>query len=291
MNKTGGFALFVAILLGITYYTEFYAVEKEAEKKAVLTRVISDKADHIQQVQVDNSKGRIVIKRDADGWTLTEPEVAPADNQYVEEFVNALANEQSTEAAVEGDKIDWNLYGLATDFAVFTFTSNQGASTAISISSKKNFEGNSFLRRNQETKVLISGAQWQAKSQLGFTDFKDKRLYRGKIGAIDSITVKGAKADVHVVLKDSLWLSPEQPAIKLNQNRVREILTSLNQIQATDYVNKDELKKLKLESKSVLKLGLTDKVWSAELKQAADKTIYAVISEQDAVARLQPGQA
>jgi hypothetical protein len=287
MKKTQFFAVVVAILVAATYYFEFYKSTRDEQKNAEESKVVSFPADQIHGLEVENSHGKVVLVRDTDGWTVVEPLKDWADNQFVEDVINGLTTEVSKETAAEGNVVQWTNFGLDKDFGKITFTNQQNRSMVIEVSQKKNFEGNSFLRRDGENRVLVSSSQWMMRAQATVMDFRDKRLFRGKIGSVEEISLKNIKDDFKVQLKEGHWQNPRDPAVKLDQNKIREILTSLNEIQAVDFLTSLP----PAEQKANLTLKLKDKTWSGNLKQAADKMIYAQVTDPKFFLKMKPGQA
>lgn len=287
MKKTGWFALFVVLLLGGTYYFEFYKTAKEEQQKSEEAKIVAFPSDQIHQVEIENKSGKALLKRDADGWKLEQPVQDWADNQFTEDFIKGLAEEKSIETATEGTAINWSLYGLDKDVSRVVFTNQQGKALAVTVSGKKNFEGNAFLRRGDENKVLVGSSQWIVRSQKAPLEFRDKRFFRGKIGAVEKIAVKSEKDEFELVNTDNKWLSRKSPDLKLDQNKVREILTSLNEARALDFLEK--LPPSTVKAKILLKLK--DKEWSAEIRQGKDKdkSYYALVSEPAFILKMDPG--
>ncbi|MGZ3743080.1 MAG: hypothetical protein ACXWRA_04395, partial [Pseudobdellovibrionaceae bacterium] len=81
MKKTTLLAIFAAGLVGATYYFEFYQAGKEEALKSKESKVVSFPADQIHQVEIENKFGKILLKRDTEGWRLEEPVKDWADNQ------------------------------------------------------------------------------------------------------------------------------------------------------------------------------------------------------------------
>jgi hypothetical protein len=287
MKKTSWFAIFVAVLVAGTYYVEFYQANKEEQQKTEEAKIVSFAADHIHQIEVENKSGKVLLKRDPNGWRMEEPVKDWADSQYVDDFVSGLTEEKALEVAAEGENINWPLYSLDKDFSKVTFTNQEGASITVSASAKMNFEGNGFLRRNQENKVLVSSSQWAMRTQKAPLEFRDKRLFRGKIGSVEGIGIKSQKDEFELTNKEARWVNEKQASIKLDQNKVREILTSLNEIKAQEFL--PALPKGST-SKTKINLKLKDKSWSADILQGTDRAYYAVVTEPAFVLKLDPGQ-
>lgn len=286
MKKTSWFAVFVVVLVAGTYYFEVYQSQKSEHAKSEESKIISFPADQIHQVEVENKLGKVLLKRDADGWRLEEPVKDWADNQFTEDFINGLASEKILETAAEGENINWSIYGLEKEISKVVFTNQQGGSQLVLVSEKKNFEGNSFIRKGAENKVLVVSSQWALRSQKAPLDFRDKRIFRGKIGSVEAIHIKSQRDEFELVNKDNKWLSEKHQDLKLDQNKVREVLTSLNEVRASDFLS--SLPASKSKGKIVLKLK--DKSWVADIHQAADKSLYAVVADPAFVLKVDPGQ-
>jgi hypothetical protein len=292
MKKTTWFAVFVVVLLGATYYFEFYQAGKDELRIGEDAKIVSFPPDQIHKIEIENKLGKVLLKRDAGGWQLEEPVKDWADNQFVEDFVNGLVSEKTIDIIDRGgEALNWSLYGLdretGKDIARVTFTNQQESFILIEVSAKKNFEGNSFLHRGSENKVLVGTSQWVLRSQKSLLDFRDKRLFRGKIGSVEGMTIKSQKGEFQLVNKDNRWISEKNPEIKLDQNKVREILTSLNEVHASDFLKKAPTHAVE---KAKVSLKLKDKIWSVDIRQAADKSVVGVTSDPAFVLKLEPGQ-
>ncbi|MBS1971075.1 MAG: DUF4340 domain-containing protein [Bdellovibrionales bacterium] len=286
MKKTTWFAVFVAVLVGATYYFEFYQANREENKKADAARIVAFPVDQINQIEVQNKTGKILLKRDTEGWRLEEPVKDWADNQFTEDFVNGLVSEKSIDTIAAEGETNWPVYGLDKEYSKVIFTNQAGQSVLVDVSSKKNFEGNSFLRRGSENQVLVATSQWALRANKTPMDFRDKRFFRGKIGSVEEIKIKSQKDDFTLVNKDNKWINEKNPKLKLDQNKVREILTSLNEIHATEFLDKAP----SAPALAKISLKLKDKSWSGEIRQGLDKTFYGVTSEPVFNLKLEAGQ-
>lgn len=288
MKKTSWFAVFVAVLVAATYYFEFYQVAKEESRKSEAAKVVPLIVDQIQQIEVENAQGKVLLKRDTEGWRLESPVKDGADNQFAEDFVNGLGSEKSLETITSETPLNWSIYGLDKDVSQVIFTDQKGQTVQVRVSLKKNFEGHSFLRRGDENQVLVASSQWSLRTQKGLLDFRDKRFFRGKIGAVEEIQIKSQKDNFKLLNKENQWRSEKHPELKLDQNKVRELLTSLNEIRALDFLEKIPTG---AKSQARIELRLKDKSWAGEILEGPDKSIFGTTSEPAFQLKLSPGQA
>jgi len=286
MKKTTWFAIFVIFLVGATYYFEFYQAGREENKKSEAARIVAFPIEQIHQIEIQNPTGKILLKRDVDGWRLEEPVKDWADDKLAEDFVNGLVNEKTIDTIVSETELNWSIYGLDKDFTKVIFTNQADKSVLVDISNKKNFEGNSFLRRDSENQVLVATSQWVLRANKPPLEFRDKRFFRGKISSVEEIKIKSQKDDFTLVNKNGKWINEKNPKLKLDQNKVREILTSLNAIQATEFLEKSPV----APAQAKIALKLKDKTWTGEIKLGLDKAFYGVTTEPSFNLKLQAGQ-
>jgi len=286
MKKTTWFAAFVVLMVAATYYFEFYQAGREENKKTEAARIVAFPMEQIHQIELKNKSGKVLLKRDADGWRLEEPVKDWADSQFTEDFVNSLVGEHAIDTIASDAETNWSVYGLDKDFSKVIFTSQNGSSVLIDVSAKKNFEGNSFLRRGDEKSVLVGTSQWFVRANKSPMDFRDKRFFRGKIGSVEEIKIKSQKDELQLVNKDGKWISEKNLSLKLDQNKVREILTSLNQVQAIEFLEKFPT----ATTVAKISLKLKDKAWNGEILESKDKNFYGITTDPAFHLKLDAGQ-
>lgn len=297
MKVKGTWWLLMAVVLTSAYVAwDLNHETQTALKKDAAATFFKFQKDQVNEFSIEKGTERLRLKRSTDGWKIEEPLVDWADNSYVEEFISALIDERSIEVANEGDAVDLKIYGLEQPKAKLTVVNQAGQSTTVEISDKKNFEGNSLVKLSGDKQVLIGGATWHSRADKKAVDFRDKRLLRGKIGAVDEIELKNERGLLRLKLKDGQWQAVGAEKLILEQNRVRELLSVINETRALDFITDKvpmayERKKYGLERPAViLKLSLGEKKWIAELGQGDDKSSYAFVSDPTFLLKLEPGQ-
>lgn len=290
MKLKGRTILVMALLLFGGYAVYDYFNEQKAEEKATeesrLMTVNFEQVNKIEILKADSSK--IVLTRDVDGWELIEPIKDLADNTVAEDFVKNAFPERIIEIAKDGDNIDWSLYGLDKPLAVITFKTTVGTENVFEISDKKNFEENVFARRNKENKVLVLNSIWQIRANKTVNDFRDMRFLRSKIASVDEVKVKNSIGLVELQRIEGVWISPPKKDLKLDQNKVRELLSALANAKAQE-IFPANAKLPKRKQLFTMDLTLAEKKWKAEVTQADDLGIYAKISEPNFEMKLEPG--
>lgn len=289
MKLKGRTILVLALLLFGGYAVYDFFNEKKVEEKTVEeSRLMTVNFEQVDHVEVQRPDAKIILKRTVDGWELVEPLKDLADNAVVDDFVKNAFPERIIEVAKEGKDINWALYGLEKPLGVITFKTTAGTQNIFEISDKKNFEENVFARRDNENKVLVLNSVWQTRASKTVNDFRDRRFLRQKIASVDELKLKNDKGLLELKRREGIWVSPSEKDLKLDQNKVREILSAIADAKAAEIFSADAKINAKKEL-FTLDLVLADKKWKAEVTQDKDLSIYAKVTEPSFQMKMESG--
>lgn len=279
MKLKGRTILVLCLLLfgGYAVY-DYFQDQKKEEKNMELARLLTVNFEQVDSFEIQKGSQKTRLKRTVDGWELVEPFQDLADNSVVEDFVKNVVPERVIEVAKEGEGIDWSVYGLDKPLGTITFKTTAGTQNVFEISEKKNFEDNVFARRDQEAKVLVLNSIWQNRVNKTALDFRDRRFLRHKIASVDNLKLQNAKGSWELKRVDGQWTVVGKKDFKLDQNKVREMLTAISEAKAAEIFD-SKVKLPSLKSLFTLELVMADKKWKAEVGQASDLLIYAKVSE------------
>lgn len=284
----------LVVALGLyAYVFDYQKAQRESDTKFNQSKLIRSNPDQINEYVLEKPDQRVHLKRDTDGWHLTEPYADLADEEAAELFVSTATSENYIDVAAEGKDVDWALYGLDKPKATITFFSTAGEKNVFEVSEKKNFEESSYVRRNHEDRVLVVTGTWYSRASKTAFDFRDKRMFRFQIAKVEGVNLISEKTKLELVSKDGIWKNPKDPR-KLDQNKVREILQAISEVQAQNYTLEKaptpaQQKELGLDKPmATLQLKMADKNWSAKISKARDGFFYAWTSEPVYVLRIQP---
>lgn len=289
MKLKGRTILVLALLLfgGYAVYDYFHS-KKTEEQKMEESRLLTVNFEQVDRFEVQKGDQKILLKRTVDGWELQEPLKDLADNTEADDFVKSAVPERILEVAKEGNDIDWALYGLDKPLGKITFTTSAGAQNIFEISEKKNFEENVFARRDQENKVLVINSAWQNRVNKTVLDFRDRRFLRHKIASVDGLKLQNEKGVIELKLGDGKWAAPSKKDLKLDQNKVRDLLSVIASAKAAEILE-GKAKASVPKHLFTLDLSMADKKWRAEVRQAKDLLIYAQVSEPDFQMKMEAG--
>lgn len=287
MKLKGRTILVICLLIfgGYAVY-DFFSEKKAEEKRAMDARLMTVEFDQVDQIEVEKGNQKIVLKRSVDGWSMLEPLKDAADNTAADDFVKGAFPERIIEVAKEGEGIQWALYGLDKPLGKVTFKSTAGTQDVFEISEKRNFEDNTFARRNGENRVLLVNSVWQNRVNKTVMDFRERRFLRHKIASVDEISIKNDKGRLLIRREDGKWLAPDKKDLTLDQNKVRELLSQIADAKASEIV---EGKLPALKNLFTMELVMKDLKWKAEVGQAQDLGIYAKVSEPAQQMKMEAG--
>lgn len=289
MKLKGRTILVLALLLfgGYAIYDHLQDKKKE-EKSMEEARLMTVNFEQVNSFEIEKDGKKVVVQRSVDGWNLIEPIKDLADNNAADDFVKNVFPERVIEVAKEGDGIDWAVYGLDKPLSTITFKTSAGAQNIFEVSSKKNFEENAFIRRDHENKVLVVNSVWLNRAHKTALDFRDRRFLRHKIASVDELHLKNSEGLLHLKRVDGTWIAPEKKDLKLDQNKVREVLAAIADAKAAEILEgTNKVKNLK--PLFTMELLMADKKWKATIQQAKDLGIYAEVTEPTFQMKMEPG--
>lgn len=288
------FTLFVALVVGYAIY-DYQSSLSQAEKKVQESFLVQYDSEQIQLVQLNNGKETIELKKEPSGWQMMKPRQELADQKAVEEFVDGIATEKYSETVVEGDQVDFSNFGLDQPLGNITVTNNSGESLNFTVGRNKNFQGEAYLRINDQKKVLLASSTWFTKINKTTLDFRDKRLMKFPSQLVEKLSFETGKERFALVKKEDSWILSAHPEWRLDQNKVRDLLAQLNSTNALEYISETKptakelqtwgLNSPRLTIKAFLKEG---KTWQASFSAGNDKVHRVLTSAPEQVLKISP---
>lgn len=277
----------IAVAAALLDYKREMNEEARKEEDALVLSLKVDQVAEIDFTMKDpstvSSGGRQVVtnrfsvKKTKAGWVFAEPMQEAADSESIEQFLQSLNGEKATEVVGVGESPDWSKFGLQKPKGTLLFKDQSGRSIKIDVSNRKNFEGGSYLRRNEENKVLVGSSGWNSKVEKKIFDFRDKRLLRVTDNQVEKFSIVRGKDSFEFSFSEGRWLLQSKPTWKLDALRVKELLNSLTGSVITDYLKEgailpDDRRRHGVDrSILVIKVLLRDKKnWQARIGQLKD---------------------
>ena len=276
------FLTMIVILFSVYTVSDYFQDKKDEVANSEKSLLLPLKADQVKEIEIIKSESKIKLQRSVQGWQIVEPLVDAADNEFVEDFV-AAATADNELSAIESKDIAQ--FRLEQPLAQFHFTDNQGIKKSLSLSSKQNFEGSHYAQRYGEEKIILVTNVWATRAHKKMAEYRDRKLLRHKISSIQSMSVKNSNGQLELKTVEGKWLSPTRPDWQLDQNLVRQLIQSLVEAQADDFIldkniQPSDLTKYSLSKPDLkLDLQLSELKWQAQLGKIKDKHRYFYVQD------------
>jgi hypothetical protein len=299
MKRPGLIILSAAVVLvgGYALY-DYRQANPDPEKKQAADNISRLKEDQIAKFSIQKDSEIIEVEKKDGLWKMTKPIQDQANQISSRDFVSGVTSEKMIEVAKEGEAIDWNAYGFDHPKAVITLSTADGKTESFSVGNAKNFEGYSFVRQDSTNKVLVASSTWFAKADKKAGDFRDQRLMRLPNSQITKLIFDHGKEKFSLDRKENIWLNFKQMKIRLDQNKVREILGMLNNTEAIEFVSEkapaaNDLKAWDLQNPSLRLTAETQdgKSWTAQFSSGKDRIYRVWVSDPQFVLKLSPVDA
>ncbi|PIS10844.1 MAG: hypothetical protein COT73_07195, partial [Bdellovibrio sp. CG10_big_fil_rev_8_21_14_0_10_47_8] len=246
-NKLLLFAMSVALVVAYAVYD--YQSEKSQDiKKQEQSLLMGFKVDQIKKLEISAEGQDLVAEKSQVGWDVIQPVKDEGNSSAVETFLDGIATEKSKDLVKEGADIQWADFGLEPAKGKITLTNNAGETEIFSVGSIKNFQGDAFLRKNQDNRVFVVSPTWFSKLEKRPIDFRDRRLMRKSNARVQHLSFNIAGKKFELASKNDQWINPAHLDWKLDQNRVRETLTMLNATEVIEFITENKPKDSELKS-------------------------------------------
>lgn len=291
--------IFAVITLSLTAYVYLFeyksAYDEEVGAHKQIVNFLPEQVDFIQIIKAD---AKIALQKENSGWKLNEPILEDADNEAVNELLTTLAGEKQVAVVKLSDskftENDLAEFGLDKPLAVFSFRKSGGVTEQVAVGSLKNFEGQSYLHVDDGKKIIVGSATWYNKAEAQLIDYRDKRLFRENLAALDRMRIATSQETFELKKSGGNWVS-SQHNYMLDQNQIRDIIRKISDSKIESYVFEGEpsqglLKEKELDKATVSVELFTDSAsWLATMNVSKkDNSLYLLSDRPTYLAKVSP---
>lgn len=288
------FYSFVILFAASVYYFDYYQGEQKQKVKDESAVVVPFTKDQINKIEIKRENDTLEFVKEDKDWKFTKPVNEPVDENAMSDWLNTILAEKSSETIGEGEAVQWVNYGLDKPKATLTIYKSAGDKVQIDLGTRKNFEGKSYLRKNQGSVVLVGSPSWAGHLEKSVRDLRDKKVLRSGMTQVETFKIIKAKDPITLKIKEGLWFSPEQEKWVLGQNSVREVVNALNDMRALEFISEKDPDKteklsygLQAPSFSIELQFAGGKTWQADFGQGKDKSWFAWIKDLHKVYKIE----
>ncbi len=300
-NKGTWILLGLVVLLGVyTYFGDFKRKESEEKAKEEQSKVVALAKDQINAIEILREKEPLTLVKAGETWMVEAPLKDAAAPEMVDQFLTEIIDDKSLRVAKEGEKIVWADYGLDDPLGTVVLKTADGKSAKVSVGRQKDFQGNHFLRRDEEAKVLVGNSTWSGRVAKSGTDFRERKVFRQKTADIEKIRLRNSKGEFTLVRKDGVWVNEGQPAWQIDQAKAGDFLTGIGNAKALEFLDPASpalktsgLAKPSAEVRLFAKgaAGETAPTWTLQVAKSKDNVFFGKVSEPDLTVKLDAFEA
>ena len=196
-----------ALLAGLLAYLYFVdskkSVEQTEEKPKVFAGVDADKIDELKISTV--AGGVATLQKGADGWKLTAPTTAKADESQVSGITSNLSS-LAVERVVDEAPKNLGNYGLKEPVVEVSFKSKgDKAFRTLRLGSKTPTGNDMYAKLASEKKVFLVLGYLESTFNRQPFDLRDKRILAFDRDKVDRVEVAGGDSTVTLVKSGADW--------------------------------------------------------------------------------------
>lgn len=275
MISKGKLGLIALIILGAlySYFGIFKVEQKEEQEKIKSTTLIPFDVMQISEFIISKGDKQILIKSTQEGWSLQKPVEDTCNQGFTNNFVSTMKDDKALRELGSGEKIIWADYGLDNPKGYIEIKNNAGKIQKISVGSINNFAGESFLRLNDENRVLLASPDWTLRLDRSEMDFREKSMLRDFHEGVTEIDIKGSK-EIHLKKEKEDWKLIGHEDFQIDPQKVDGLFKKLKDAQAKEYLSSLEVP----EGKPFLKINLANRDQAFAASVYKRKSGYLVAS-------------
>lgn len=226
----------LALLAGYyAWYHQNRLPAKEAQEAAAARLLPLAPEAEIVAVEVRNGAGEVVLERkDPEGWRLTRPLDARADDNEVRTLTEALRGLQVLRRP-QGD-VGSPAYGLAPPAASVTLRSREGEPIAFEVGGKASLGVGYYARLAGATELLVVGNGAERALSLAADSLRDRRAVRLDSYGVDRLRLERPSGPIALQREaDGSWMIREPIVFAADREVVRELIDDLCGLRATGF--------------------------------------------------------
>jgi uncharacterized protein DUF4340 len=283
----------LVLVAALGVYLFVWEVPKAQQEKQK-EKLVAVPADTVTGVTLAYPDRTIVLAKGEQGWRLTQPIDAPADDTMVKSLVTTVTEAQ-VQRALDQPPADLKPFGLDVPAVTVTLARKDGAPTTIAVGKNTPIGGRSYVKRGDDPKVYLTTTSLQFSLNKQPKDLRDKTLLAFQDDQVRRIEIAPADAPaVTLVQKDKDAWTVEPGDHAADATEVRSYLSSLRATRAIDFpADAPDAETRYGFARPRLTVGVTTRadgqettsrlVIGGEAEVASQKQVYARVEGRDTV--------
>lgn len=271
--RTTGLLALVALVLGAFVY--FYEIQGEAERETALEsekRIFADlDAESIESLELTTTDGIAArFERRGGDWRVLSPIEGRGDAVALDAIASALAG-LARAGSVSSAPGDLAQFGLGPGAQIVRFQA-KGAGHTLAIGRATPVGGNVYIRADEASEVAYVESYRLNALKHGLTELRDRRIVSLAPEALAKLVIAWPEAEATTAVElerdaSDVWQIRVPIAARADQQTVRELISNLEYLQATGFLDERTAAVEAALKETALELRFTERV--SEAAQAA----------------------
>ncbi len=229
-KKTLGLVVVAALLGGFYYWYEVKGGEQRKAAEEAAQRIFQLKKDAIEAVKITRGQETITLAKDAsEGWMLTEPVRAKAEQRTVDEVLDGLV-EGKRDKVIAEQAVDLADYGLKEPTLVVEATvKDVAAPTVLHIGARTPTLSGYYAREGEQSKVLMVPTNLHSKFDKTVFTLRDKTVLALEQSQVKRVEVHQGEHLIAVESEgDKGWKMVAPLEAKADKTKVNDLISTIN---------------------------------------------------------------
>ena len=228
LNTTIALVVILGGLLGYIYFVDSKRVIPDPNAKAKAFGEATT-ADGIEELEIRSDKGETThLQKNADGWTITAPDKANADQGVVGTVTTNLGTLE-VQRVVEEKPADLKQYGLEPPRVEVTFRSrDQKNSRKLVVGDKTATGGDYYAKSADNPRVFLVSNYLDSIFNRTAFDLRDKEILKFDRDKLDAIEVVKGPMTIQFAKIGTDWRVVKPVAVRADFAAVEALLTRLS---------------------------------------------------------------
>ena len=251
MKQLRTLGLLVVALAGLLAYLYFVDADKPVGDVEEKPTVFTVKAEDIEELKVSTiAGGEAALRKTADGWQLTSPEPARADESEVTGITSSLAS-IAVQRVVDENPSGLGDYGLADPVVEVSYrTKDAKEFQTLQIGTKTPTGSDMYAKTADSPRVFLVFGYLESSFNKTPFDLRDKKILAFDRDKADRIEIRRSGSVVTLVKADAAWRLAAPVDARGDYSVIEALLSRLHSAQMTAIVEKNagDLRKYGLDA-------------------------------------------
>jgi hypothetical protein len=189
----------------------------------------------IQTLDITNSHGVFTIERAGEGWRLTQPIEADADQTAVDTAIRGLLGLKIDRALPSAD-VSPEAYGLDTPEATVTLTSQNGEKYTLAVGNPTPLGAKRSVSLDPKS-ILLTGGSFFPAIDKGLDDWRSRRVADIRLDQLAALSIQTENGTIKANTLGDQWQLHSPVNDRADREHLQNVISGLNALRIEEFVD------------------------------------------------------